>query len=113
MKQLDWVGSSLDDLKSFPAEVQDMFGFGLHQVQMGEMPDIAKPLHGNLSGVFELKESHLGSTYRAVYIAKLKGKIYVLHCFQKKSKSGRATPKKDLDLIEKRLKLAIEDSKGA
>jgi phage-related protein len=49
----------------------------------------------------------------AVYIAKLKDKVYVLHCFHKKSKSGTATPQKDIDLIGKRLKLAIADSKGA
>jgi phage-related protein len=52
-----------------------------------------------------LKKSHEGNAYRAVYVAKLKDKIYVLHCSQKKSKSGIATPQKDIDLIEKRLKL--------
>lgn len=110
---MDWIGSSLNDLKSFPDQVQQAFGFGLYQVQAGEVPGSAKPLKGNLSGVYELRENHDGDTYRAVYIAKLKDKIYVLHCFQKKSKSGISTPQKDLDLIEKRLKLAIEDSKGA
>ena len=112
-KTIDWVGSSRDDLKSFPDEVQQALGFDLYQVQVGEMPASAKPLTGNVRGVYELKESHEGNAYRAVYIAKLKDKIYVLHCFQKKSKSGIATPLKDIDLIEKRLKLAIEDSKGA
>jgi phage-related protein len=112
-KPVDWIGSSLDDLKSFPDEVQQAFGFGLYQVQVGDMPEAATSLKGHLSGVYELRESHEGNAYRAVYIAKLKDKIYVLHCFQKKSKSGIATPQKDLDLIEKRLKQAIEDSKGA
>lgn len=113
-KPLDWVGSALEDLKSFPDAVQQAFGFELHQVQMGGMPASAKPLKGkNLSGVYELRENHAGNTYRAVYIAKLKGRIYVLHCFQKKAKSGIATPQKDIELIESRLKLAIEDSKGA
>lgn len=111
-KPIDWVGSSRDDLRSFPDEVQQALGFDLYRVQVGDMPTSAKPLKGNLSGVYELKESHEGNAYRAVYVAKLKDKIYVLHCFQKKSKSGIATPQKDLDLIEKRLKLAIEDSKG-
>ena len=94
-KPIDWIGSSLDDLKSFPDEVQQAFGFGLYQVQMGDMPTSAKPLEGNLSGVYELKD-----------------KIYVLHFFQKKSKSGIATSQKNVDLMEKRLKLAREDSKG-
>lgn len=74
---------------------------------------MAKPLHGHLSGVHELRENHEGNAYRAVYIAKLKEKIYVLHCFQKKSKHGIATPSKEMELIAQRLKLAIADSKGA
>ena len=61
----------------------------------------------------ELRESHEGNAFRAVYIAKLKEKIYVLHCFQKKSKRGIATPSKEMELIAQRLKLAIADSKGA
>ncbi|MBK6897641.1 MAG: type II toxin-antitoxin system RelE/ParE family toxin [Alphaproteobacteria bacterium] len=106
------MGSSLEDLKAFPDEVMQTFGFELYYVQKGEMPHSAKPLKGkDLSGVYELKENHEGNTYRAVYIAKLKDKIYVLHCFQKKSKSGIATPPKDMEIIKKRLKLALEDSK--
>jgi len=112
-KPIDWVGSSRDDLKSFPDEVQQVLGFDLYQVQLGDLPPSTKPLKGNLRGVYELKDRHEGNAYRAVYIAKLKDKIYVLHCFQKKSKSGIATSQKDIDLIEKRLALAIEDSKGA
>ena len=54
----------------------------------------------------EVVSDYDGDTFRAVYTAKLKGKIYVLHCFQKKSKKGNATPKRDLDLIERRLKQA-------
>jgi phage-related protein len=112
-KPIDWIGSSRADLKSFSDEVQQTLGFALYQVQLGDLPASAKSLKGNLSGVYELKERHEGNAYRAVYIAKLKAKIYVLHCFHKKSKSRVATPQKDIDLIEKRLKLAIEDSKGA
>ncbi|MDB2683224.1 type II toxin-antitoxin system RelE/ParE family toxin [Alphaproteobacteria bacterium] len=113
-KQVDWVGSSLDDLKKFPETVKQTFGFELHQVQHGTTPDGAKSLKGKgLSGVYELRDNHNGSTYRAVYIAKLKNKIYVLHCFQKKSKSGIATPKQDIDLIKTRLKIAIENTEKA
>ncbi|MDH3531252.1 MAG: type II toxin-antitoxin system RelE/ParE family toxin [Acidobacteriota bacterium] len=65
-----------------------------------------------LSGVFELRDNFRGSTFRAVYIAKLEDKIYVLHCFQKKSRSGIATPRTEMELIKSRLKLAREDSKG-
>ena len=92
--------------------MQQALGFGLYQVEMGQIPSSAKPFKGELSGVYELRESHEGNAYRAVYIAKLKEKIYVLHCFQKKSKSGIATPPKDIGMIAQRLKLAIEDNKG-
>lgn len=112
-KPIDWVGSSKEDLSAFPETIKETFGFELYQVQVGEMPGSAKPLKGKeLSGVYELLDNHDGNTYRAVYVAKLKGRIYVLHCFQKKSKSGIATPPKDMELIKSRLKLAIEDSKG-
>lgn len=112
-KPIDWVGSSRADLSSFPDEVQQALGFDLYRVQLGDMPASAKSLKGNLRGVYELKKRHEGNAYRAIYVAKLKDKIYVLHCFQKKSKSGIATPQNDIDLIAQRLKLAIEDSKGA
>lgn len=78
---------------------------------MGEMPGSAKSMKG-LNGVYELRENHDGNAYRTVYIAKLKDCVYVLHCFQKKSKSGVATPREDIDLIKARLKIAIENSKG-
>lgn len=93
--------------------MQQAFGFALYRVQLGETLPLAQPFKGYFSGVYELRESHEGNAYRAVYIAKLKEKIYVLHCFQKKSKRGIATPSKDMDLIAQRLKLAIADSKGA
>ncbi|QQS40389.1 MAG: type II toxin-antitoxin system RelE/ParE family toxin [Acidobacteriota bacterium] len=113
-KRVDWVGSSLEDLRAFPDPVQQSFGFELYQLQIGETPRSAKPLKGkDLSWVYELRNHLKGDAYRAVYIAKLEDIIYVLHCFKKKSKSGIETPKKDLELIRSRLKLAIEDSKGA
>jgi len=131
-KPIDWVGFSRDDLQSFPDEVQQALGFDLYQVPVGAMPASATPLTGNVRGVHELKERHEGNAYRAVSIAKLKDTISVLHwClaqrqllhlrdlealmhgFQKKSKSGIATPQHDRGLIEKRVKLAIEDSTGA
>ncbi len=113
IKTVDWIGSSLDDLKSFPAEIQEAFGFELWLVQIGETPTSAKSLKGKgLDGVTELRKSFDGNTYRTVYIAKLANKVYVLHCFQKKSKSGIKTPKTDIELIKTRLKIAIQDNKG-
>lgn len=111
-KSIDWIGSSLEDLKGFPKVVQQLFGFNLHRIQYGEMPDGTKPLKGvGVNGVYELKENYVGNTYRAVFIAKLRNKIYVLHCFQKKSNEGIKTPLRDIELVKKRLKIAIQDAK--
>jgi phage-related protein len=69
--------------------------------------DYVKPLQGfKGAGVLEVIEDHDGDTYRAVYTVKLAGVVYVLHCFQKKSKSGIATPKPTMDLIDQRLRAA-------
>ena len=107
-KPLLWVGSSKKDLQSMPEEVQDTFGYALHLAQAGSKHTQAKPLKGfGSAGVLEAVESEAGSTYRAVYTVKIAGAVYVLHCFQKKSTSGIATPKPDMDLIRDRLKAAL------
>jgi phage-related protein len=91
-----------------PADVQDTFGYALHLAQTGSKHMQAKPLRGfGSAGVLEVVECSAGSTYRAVYTVKLAGAVYVLHCFQKKSTSGTATPKPDMDLIRERLKSAL------
>ena len=104
-KQLIWVGSSRRDLREFPPAVRRTFGVALFAVQLGETPPAAKPLRGfGGAGVLELMEDHRGDTYRAVYTVRFATKIYVLHAFQKKSKRGVATPKREVDLIGSRLK---------
>lgn len=113
LKEIFWVGSSKEDISSLPDEVKISFGFELYQVQEGKFPASAKPLKGNdVKGVYELRVNHDGNTYRTMYIAKLGDKIYVLHSFQKKSKSGIATPKAEMEIVKQRLKLAKEDHKG-
>lgn len=110
MKPVHWVGSSRDDLKSFPTAVKRDIGFALDTAQRGDKPPAAKPLHGfSGASVLEIVEHHDGETYRVVYTVRFAEAIYVLHCFQKKSKRGIKTPKKDLDLIAARLKTAQED----
>lgn len=106
MKALDWVGSSLEDLCEFPDEVKDMVGFALYEAQTGLKPRNSKPLRGIDSGIFEIVSDHDRNTYRAVYAVKLGSCIYVLHCFQKKSKHGIETPKHEIDLIKQRLQEA-------
>ena len=113
LKRLDFVGSSLDDLRGFPDEVKQEVGHALHEVQMGIKPMEAKPLKGfGGAGVLEIIENFVGDTYRAVYTVKFAKVIYVLHCFQKKSKSGVKTPQHEIDLIKQRLKEAEEDYKS-
>jgi len=109
LKPVEWVGSSLEDLKDFPEEVQPVVGYALYLAQCGEKHPSAKPLKGfKGAGVLEVVEDFDRDTYRAVYTVKLAGVIYVLHAFQKKSKQGSATPKQDIELIETRLKRAKE-----
>jgi phage-related protein len=108
LKKIIWINSSLDDLKSFPKEVQQEVGFALHRVQEGFTPHQAKPLKGLSFAVMEIVSDHNRSTYRAVYTTKIGKYIYVLHSFQKKSKKGIKTPRQEIDLIKKRLGLAQE-----
>jgi len=110
MKPVHWVGSSREDLQSFPTEVKRDIGFALDTAQRGDKHPSAKPLQGfGGASVLEIVENHDGDTYRAVYTVRFAEAIYVLHCFQKKSKRGIKTPKKELDLIAARLKKAQED----
>jgi phage-related protein len=109
LKPLVWVRSSKDDLKRFPRTAQSHLGFALKVAQSGGKHPDAKPMKGfGGAGVIEIVEDYDGSAYRAVYTVKFVEAIYVLHAFQKKSKSGIATPKHDLDLIEERFKRAKE-----
>ena len=108
-RPLHWVGSAKRDLLDFPDEVIDEFGYSLGVVQLGGQPPAAKPWKGEGPGVFELVEDSRGDTYRVAYTVRFAKAIYVLHCFQKKSKSGAQTPKKDMDLIHTRLKAAKQD----
>lgn len=110
LKRLFWIASSKKDLLSLPAEVQDDFGYSLYLAQLGKKPDEAKPLLGfGGAGVLELVDNHDGDTYRAVYTVRFQEAIFVLHCFQKKSKSGISTPQQDIDLIKTRLKAAEKE----
>ena len=109
-KPLKWVGSAKRDLDGMPEDVQDVFGHAIDLAQAcGKHPD-AKALSGfGSAAVLEVVEDFRSDTFRAVYTVKFAGWVYVLHCFQKKSKSGIKTPKEDLDLIKARLKAAVQD----
>ena len=113
LKPVDWMGSSYKDFRAFPDEVQDHMGYSLHLAQTGEKHDDAKPLKGfGGAGVLEIVSDHVGDTYRAVYTVKFAAAVYVLHAFQKKSKTGSKTPPADMELVERRLKAAQADYKA-
>jgi len=112
-KPLEWIGSSFKDLMALSPEVRRRFGYALSLAQMGDQDDAAKVLRGfSGAGVLEVVEDDAGGTYRAVYTVKFAEAVFVLHCFQKKSKSGIATPKPDIDIIRARLKVAEALAQG-
>jgi phage-related protein len=110
MKPVLWVGSSKKDMRAMPEEVQSEFGHSLREVQKGKDPGNTKPLR-NLpeSGISEIKIDDRAGTFRNVYTVEFEDVIAVLHVFQKKSKEGIKTPKKEIDLILRRLKQARID----
>lgn len=109
-KPLLWIGSSLKDIRKLPKSVRNVFGQALDDAQTGGKHPDAKPLKGfGGAGVLEVVEDDDGSTYRAVYTVKFAGIVYVLHVFQKKSKSGSKTPLADLKNVKSRLKEAEVD----
>ncbi|MDE0018727.1 MAG: type II toxin-antitoxin system RelE/ParE family toxin [Candidatus Poribacteria bacterium] len=111
IKPLVWVGSSHEDLTEFPPEVQDEMGYALYVAQEGDKHPKAKPLKG-FSGVMEIRSNYRTNTYRVVYTTKISDAIYVLHAFEKKAKRGIQTPKKEIALIKRRLKIAQDLSEG-
>ena len=113
-KPLHWLGSAKKDYLAFPEDVQSEMGFALGLAQLGGKHPHAKLWKGEGPGVLEVVEDHRGDTYRAVYTVRFAGVVYVLHAFQKKSKSGIKTPQEDVKLIAERLKRAQQDyeSKG-
>ncbi|MCD8505346.1 MAG: type II toxin-antitoxin system RelE/ParE family toxin [Burkholderiaceae bacterium] len=109
VKPLRWVGSAKKDLSAMPEVVQDTFGYALHLAQIGYTHSQAKVLRGFIgTSVLEIAEDYLGDAYRAIYTPRLLGAVYVLHCFQKKSKRGIQTPRQDIELVRQRLKAATE-----
>lgn len=102
-----WLASTREDLAAFPPEVRAAVGYALFRAQEGEKHAEAKPLQGfGGAGVLEVVENFDGDTYRAVYTVRLAGRVYVLHAFQKKSKQGVRTPRRDVELIRLRLRAA-------
>lgn len=113
VRPLVWVGSSRNDLREFPEPVQDHVGYALYVAQRGGKHSDAKTLSGFAgAGVLEVIRDFPGDTFRAVYTVRYADAVYVLHAFQKKSKTGRETPRRDIELIERRLREAERIAKA-
>jgi phage-related protein len=112
IKPVFWISSSRRDLRAMPRQVRSDIGQALYMAQQGMTDPAAKPLKGfGGTRVMEIVERYQTDAYRAVYTAHFASAIYVLHVFQKKSKTGITTPKQDIDLIKKRFAEAQEDHK--
>lgn len=107
LKILEWVGSSYKDLVGFPEGVRRIMGYALHMAQVGEKHPHATVFKGmGSANVLEIRENDKSGTYRVVYTVEIQEYVFVLHAFQKKSKTGISTPKHEIDLINSRLKEA-------
>ena len=113
-RPLIWRGTSKTNFMAFPPIAQREMGYALFLAQMGERHSTMAKTLGGFGGatVIEVRESYNGNAYRAVYTVRYAEVVYVLHAFQKKSKKGIATPKAEIDLIEKRLKDLIREKEA-
>ena len=103
-----WLGNSKENLRDFPDGAQKLLGDELQLIQFGGMPKNAKPFKGVGSGVVEIALRYASDAYRVVLALQIGRRIYVLHAFQKKSKRGIETPKRDVELIRQRYTEAKE-----
>lgn len=101
MKELEFLGDSLDQVRSFPADAKQDIGYQLDRVQNGNQPDDWKPMSSIGVGVQEIRVKDSSGIYRVIYLAKCRDVVYVLHAFKKKTQK---TSNKDLKLARKRLK---------
>jgi phage-related protein len=108
LRPVVWLGDSKRNLRSFPDGAQKLLGDELQLMQFGGMPRDAKPFRGIGSGVVEIGLRYASDAYRVVLGLQNGWRIYVLHAFQKKSKKGIETPKRDVDLIKRRYREAQE-----
>lgn len=108
LRPVVWMGSSKKDIRDFPSGAQKLLGDELQLIQFGGMPKDVKPFKGVGSGVLEIALRFASDAYRVVLAMQIGKRIYILHAFQKKSKKGIETPKRDVDLIKKRYAEAQE-----
>ena len=103
-RPVSWIKAALKEFESFPADAQSIFLNALTVAAEDGKADIAKPMQGLGSGVFEIALAFRGDAFRVIYAVQIAAEIWVIHAFQKKSKQGIQTPKHEIDLIKNRLK---------
>jgi phage-related protein len=108
LRPIVWLGDSRRSLRDFPDGARKLLGDELQLIQFGGMPKDAKPFRGVGAGVIEIALRYASDAYRVVMAIQIGSRIYVLHAFQKKSKRGVETPKRDIDLIKRRYAEAKE-----
>jgi phage-related protein len=102
-RPISWIKASLRDFETFPADAQSILLTALTIAADGGKADIAKPMHGLGSGLFEIALAFRGA-YRVIYAVQFANDVWVIHAFLKKSKQGAKTPKREIDLVKDRLK---------
>lgn len=102
-RPIAWIKAARKSFEAFPKGARDKILRALTAAAEGRKLDIAKPMKGLGSGVFEVALRHRSDAYRAVYAVQLGASVWVIHAFQKKSTEGAKTPKLEIDLIRKRL----------
>lgn len=108
LRAVVWMGDAKKNLQEFPMGARKLIGDELQLLQFGGMPRDTKPFKGVGSGVLEIAVRYDKDAYRTVVAVQLGTKLYVLHAFQKKSKRGVETPKRDVELIKQRYREAKE-----
>lgn len=104
IRNISWIKAADKDFRTFPLGTRQKAIRALTQIAEGDTPDVAKPLIGLGSGVWELAIKDRQDAYRVVYALQLDDDIWVVHTFQKKSTSGIATPRREIDLVRDRIK---------
>jgi phage-related protein len=102
-RPISWIRAALREFETFPQGAKSICFAALTIAAEGGKADIAKPLHGMGSGVFEIALPFRRDAFRVVYAVQLGEEIWVVHAFQKKSTQGIKTPKREIDLVKDRL----------
>ena len=103
-RPISWIKAALKEFETFPEGARSICLAALTIAAEGGKVDIAKPMQGFGSGVFEIALPFRGDAFRVVYAVQLAEEIWVVHAFQKKSTRGIKTPQLEIDLIRDRLK---------